>query len=354
MSTLSHHPRKPGQRGNVTGWSPGAARRNVAFLRSVVEDDLSGAGLAMTLTLGTLPPAHTDWTKLLNHWTIRQRRAGCVRLHWVMEWQRRGVPHLHVAAWYDPTQTRLVDMSTERALSESLHQDLLSDDHAAHRRAALNAAADWLELAAAFGPRPKGQQIRPIVGASGWFRYLGKHCGRGSDHYQRQQSAMPKAWDRSPRVWGKSGTWPTREPRELLLSLEGFHRLRRLVRRQRVAQARKGLPANGWPKRHPRPTRSEGTKRHNARLRPLSTGGPPARVRLRQLVAARQMLQCPLRPLSTVRGVSEWIAPDAQADLIRAMGASESDLQELVQHVTDAAAAGEPAASASEPGRDCS
>ncbi|MGN5699134.1 replication protein, partial [Xanthomonas citri pv. mangiferaeindicae] len=28
------------------------------------------------------------------------QRAGMVRLHWVTEWQRRGVPHLHCAIWF--------------------------------------------------------------------------------------------------------------------------------------------------------------------------------------------------------------------------------------------------------------
>jgi hypothetical protein len=91
------------KRGNVTGWSKDSARRNTRFLQSIIPDDLSGNGFALTLTLRDIPPTQTDWhrltTRLFDH--IR-RSPGFLRCHWLMELQRRGAPHLHMAVYFDP------------------------------------------------------------------------------------------------------------------------------------------------------------------------------------------------------------------------------------------------------------
>ena len=92
------HRRVP--RGDIQGWSEGATRRNTEFLMSVRTDQLTGAGVALTLTLRDCPPTADDWHKLRRAWEKRMVRAGMVRLHWVTEWQRRGVPHLHCALWF--------------------------------------------------------------------------------------------------------------------------------------------------------------------------------------------------------------------------------------------------------------
>jgi len=39
------------------------------------------------------------WTRLVKTLLQRLRRAGLLRWHWVVEWQRRGVPHLHLAVY---------------------------------------------------------------------------------------------------------------------------------------------------------------------------------------------------------------------------------------------------------------
>ena len=90
------------KRGTVQGWSLGATRRNTQFLMSVEEHRLTGVGYALTLTLRDCPATPGDWHRLRKSWTDRMRRLGMVRLHWVTEWQRRGVPHLHCAIWFDP------------------------------------------------------------------------------------------------------------------------------------------------------------------------------------------------------------------------------------------------------------
>lgn len=240
------HPRA--KRGDVEGWSDGATRRNTRFLMSIQEDQLTGAGVAFTLTLRDCPPTADEWHRLRRAWEMRMRRAGMVRLHWVTEWQRRGVPHLHGAIWWpDAYRTR----------------DVIDA---------------WVQLAGAYGASHRGQHARPIDGPVGWFQYLSKHAARGVKHYQRTSENIPEGWQKKTgRVWGKSGDWPVREAVRFNLEDQhgdgGWFAFRRLVRAWRKADAR-----------------AEGS-RH-------------------RIAQARQMLRCGDQALSRVRGVSEWIPQD--------------------------------------------
>lgn len=315
MATTNTHQRKPGKRGRVTGWSPGAARRNIAFLRSVDDDKLDGVGLAITLTIRDCPEGSAEWSKAIDTWIKRQRRAGLIRLHWVMEFQRRGVPHLHCAVWYDREKIR--EIEGNRAIHGL---QAVSNPHMAkaHKRgeehvikAGMGAVADWIEITEKWGTGSKGQQVRPIDGPVGWFQYMAKHCGRGRQHYQRQQEALPAVWTSSPRVWGKSGVWTLSEPADATVGNRQWYRLRRLVRAQRVARARHGIPS-GWAD-------TGLLTRDHVRSSPMH-GGKPLRYRLRNLLHAKGMLKCGERKLSEVRGISEWITQDQQADLLRALG----------------------------------
>ncbi|RIJ27032.1 replication protein, partial [Henriciella mobilis] len=202
------------KRGDVEGWSLGATRRNTQFLMSVRETELTGAGVALTLTLRDCPASAQDWTKLRKRWIERQRRAGMVRLHWITEWQRRGVPHLHVALWW-PDKYRLSDPVN-----------------------------DWVELAGElYGAGHRGQHAKVIDGPIGWFQYLSKHAARGVKHYQRNNENIPEAWLRKTgRVWGHSGDWPLDAPRKFGLQGAqgdaGWYWMRRMVRGWRLADAR--------------------------------------------------------------------------------------------------------------------
>lgn len=203
----------PPKRGRVTGWSAAAARRNVVFLRSVDERTLSGHGYAITLTVRDCPPSSKAWSDAVVAWCRRQERAGLIRLHWVMEFQRRGVPHLHAAAWYAEPQD-------------------------------LKPVLDWLQVAEAFGVGDKGQHMRPIEGVVGWFQYMAKHCSRSKKHYQRQRDSLPAEWASTGRVWGHRGQWTLVEPEAARVAPETFYRLRRLARQMRIAEARQALPLN--------------------------------------------------------------------------------------------------------------
>ena len=301
----------------------------MAFLRSIEEHRLQGVGLALTLTIRSCPPTPEAWARLIELWVKRQRRGGCSVLHWVMEFQRRGVPHLHVAAWYDPEGLRPATVEASRVVKRSLHS--MHDGVEAHRRAAVSAVFDWLQVAEEFEPEARGQHAKPIVGPVGWFVYLGKHCGRGRAHYQRQQKAMPKPWASAPRAWGKSGSWPLQAPQELVIGSREFHRLRRLVRRQRVARARAAVPGPGWAWHALYAPIFSREQTRGLPITPKIVGdaGSPLRTRLRHLQQARRMLKCPLASLSAVRGVSEWIDPRGQIDLLRALGRTHDDLQDI-------------------------
>lgn len=240
-------------RGEVQGWSTGATRRNTAFLMSIQTEKLTGAGVTFTLTLRDCPETPDAWHKMRRAFEKRMVRAGMLRMHWVTEWQRRGVPHLHGVLWWPE----------------------IYDLHAIVQA--------WVAVAERYGAGVRGQHAAPINDAVGWFQYLSKHAARGVLHYQRAAENIPPGWlGRTGRVWGKVGDWPVRDAIRINLQDQhgdgGWFAFRRLCRSWRVADAR----ANG------------------------------DRWRIR---SARQMLKCPCEPgniaLSRVRGVSEWIPSDS-------------------------------------------
>lgn len=199
----------PGIKTDVQGWSQSSTRSNLRFLYSVDEGNLTGHGFAVTLTLKHCPLAHADWHRLRSSWIKRLRRAGLVRLHWVTEWQRRGVPHLHAAVY------------------------LTHDDPAPLMQS-------WLAVAAEYGATEYGQHITPIWDQLGFAKYVAKHAARGLHHYQRSRLSIPDGWKKTGRMWGKSGDWPTGSELKLAVDQAAWYRWRRLVRRYRIADARAG------------------------------------------------------------------------------------------------------------------
>jgi hypothetical protein len=179
----------PAKRGNIVGWSAAAARRNRTFLQSVVLPDVEGAGFFFTLTVRDLPASSKEWARMVDVWLKWIRAHGCIRHHWVVEFQRRGVPHLHVVAYW-PTAHVQSDLGWHDPLFGAV-------DH-------------WLALTAHLGSSPLSQQVRQCDRRVELLRYMAKHSARTADHYQRQAQALPKGWQSVGRLWGKGGTWPTR------------------------------------------------------------------------------------------------------------------------------------------------
>ena len=271
----NHHPRA--KRDIVVGWSAGAARRNLRFLYSIDERDLTGEGWALTLTVRDCPPSPEVWHRLVRDYFQQLGRvlARCghslIRYHYVTEWQRRGVPHLHGAVY-------------------------ISDGAGAAINLPNFLKGVWEGYAAPYGVNLKAQYVLPITGALGWFQYVSKHAARGIRHYQRAADNIPACWrSGTGRMWGKGGSWPIKDPLRLDVDNRGYHVLRRWARAWRVADARAEIPSL-W----------NAIKRPNQYLSAK-----------RRLVSARGCLRCPDPHLSAVRGVSEWISDGLMLSMIR-------------------------------------
>jgi len=249
------------KREQVGGWSEKSTRSNLEFLRSVVIENLDGLGHAFTLTVRECPGSPDQWALMRKNYFKRLARGGCRRIHWVTEWQKRGVPHLHGVAFFDePNSDR------EYALQHRLVKKA------------------WLEVVQDAATEESSQHVNPMEQALGWLQYLAKHASRGAAHYQRAKESMPAEWDGvTGRMWGKLGTWPVQAPIRLELSQSAFFAFRRWVR--------------GW-------------RRADARFSSGVLSERQESVRLARIKSARGMLRCNLESLSQTRGVSEWI-PEA-------------------------------------------
>lgn len=204
--SMNNHQRA--KRKEVTGWSAKSARNQKTFFYSVDINALTGFGISCTLTLKYCPPTSDDFHRLRINLIKRLRRSGLIRGHWLIEWQRRGVPHLHGCFYFDNKQ----------ALAEIINI--------------------WLDIAEPYGAGFRGQDAKPIYDAVGWLQYLAKHGARGVNHYQRSNDNRPAGWVKTGRLWGKVGEWPIREAMRFSVNREGYWAYRRLVRGWSIAQAR--------------------------------------------------------------------------------------------------------------------
>lgn len=233
------------KRGKTQGWTAQATRSNRQFLWSVRCDDLGDHGHSFTLTLRDCPATAADWTKLRRAFQKRMDRLGATRMHWLTEWQRRGVPHLHGCIWLPPG---------------------LPSQAIVHH---------WLSVAAEYGAQAHGQDTKPISNAVGWLKYLAKHADRGVFNYQRASDSIPEGWKHSTgRMWGHTGEWPTTAPVKIVIDDAGGYAFRRIMQRWRLA---------------------------NARVDP-----DPAKRRSR-VRSARRLLRGKDRASSSVRGLAEWL-----------------------------------------------
>lgn len=278
LSMPTAHKRAAVHRTKSGGWTEGATRRNTQFLQSVDTSLVTGHGIAITLTLRDCPPTPKEWTRLIDVFIKRLRRLGLIRYHWVTEWQRRGVPHLHMCAYF----TTPIILNSRRKLIKA-----------------------WCQISSAFKAGYSSQHIVAINGLQGWLQYSAKHGARGIHHYQR--SNPPAEWQISTgKVWSKGGDWPTIKM-DTDLSGNEFHRFRRIVRAWRKSNARSEpmmnlVDANGEV------------------LSPFSFGMDFTHQltykRRKRILSARKMLKCNDIGASHVRGVSEWIPLNVQMRIL--------------------------------------
>lgn len=248
------------RRGATQGWTQSATRSNRRFLWSVDCPDLLGNGYSFTLTVRECPPSAAAWTKLRTALLKRLQRAGAIRLHWLTEWQRRGVPHLHGCVWFPPGVSPTVILN------------------------------HWLAVSAEFGSGERGQDFKPITGALGWLQYLAKHADRGVFNYQRAAASIPPGWETSTgRMWGHVGNWPIVEPQKIVIDTAGGYAFRRIAQRWRLANART----------------EKDLKKRASRIR-----------------SARKLLQHKDRNRASVLGSAEWIPKAASCEVLLFLAAS--------------------------------
>lgn len=245
------------KRDKVKGWTAKSARSNLAFLQSVVIDRLDGIGHCITLTVKDCPESAKVWDAMRNAYVKRLTRAGMLRFHWVTEWQERGVPHLHGVAYFPEPESDAEYMAQDRVLRHG-----------------------WLAIVKKYRATENGQKIVDIEDRLGWLKYLAKHAARGATHYQRSSESIPAGWKgQTGRMWGRAGTWPTAKGIQYDLTPRGFFEMRRAIQRWRLADARSFQNA-------------------------------------KRIRSARKLLQCNVRTLSEVRGVSEWMPMEYQNVLL--------------------------------------
>jgi len=255
-----------GKRGTVQGWTHAATKNCMAFLRSVTVDQLTGDGFAITLTLRHCPLTPQDWHSLRRAFLKRMERSGLLRSHWVTEWQRRGVPHLH-GILYLPESTKPHDWML-------MHQHIVKS---------------WLDLAAPFGAERHCQHVNAVTDSLGWFQYLSKHSSRGVLHYQRCKENVPELWKQhTGRVWGYTGGWPIREPISIQMDRRAFFAYRRVIKGWRLADSRSELDPE---------------------------------VRARRITSARRMLQVK-RDYSELMGVNEWASESMTLRVVHHLAAA--------------------------------
>lgn len=265
----------PTERGDIMGWSAGSARRNMDFLKSVYIPDLDGVALAITLTVKDIPETHTEWAYLQKQLLKFLRRCSMIRAHWVTEWTKRNVPHLHMTVFFDPDY---IEETPDIAI-KIMHY--------------------WLKITRHLGTLDRGQHFAVMNPDSGWFQYVSKHASRGHAHYQREKANLPKAWEKTGRLWGRTqgDTWPT-VSEKLLIDSKTFWRLRRKIKNWLLAIARKELLDAQENLANSR------NKRTQKRLLKV------VKAKLRRIVYLRQSLKRNDRNKSEVRGINEWVPFD--------------------------------------------
>lgn len=207
---------KAAKRDRCGGWTYGCYKRLVERLQSVCEEHLFSTGFvhAITLTYGHaegVPSAgmvklHRE--RLLG-WAARH---GFTAVHWLVEFQRNGYPHMHLIA-----------------------------KHGVSAVMAASLVDKWLSITSASGARSAGQHVSEMSGFSQYALYLAKHASRQNWHYQR--ASLPTSWGGySGRMWGFTGDWKFDDAFVIVLDIGEWWRVRRVIRRLARADLNRRRP----------------------------------------------------------------------------------------------------------------
>lgn len=278
----------PTKRSGCSGWSTGAALRNMRFLQSIPEESLAGlVGYGFSFTIRDCPTDPQSFARAVDRLCVNLRRGhrfypAAELVHWVIEWQRRGVPHLHGIIWCKPHG-----------------QDM-----------AYNLTGAWLQACMGqWGASIHGQSVKRLYDVKGWSDYLSKHASRGANHYQRSRASLPIAWSRKTgRMWGKRGVWIVVPPRQFVALIVGSpsHAAALAgdeVRGDPADQDRRAL----WAERRLIRSWSVSKARQQVNVVRRSVDPLPLRRALRHLTFVRSMLRCSDVEVSPHRSTSLWI-----------------------------------------------
>lgn len=193
-------------RQEIKGWSTASIGRLKKWLLSVDPEQLTGDGYALTLTMRDTPTDVKDWVKLKhNFFQALTRLEGYQRHLWVVEWQSRGTPHIHVTI-YGGADIGESAIKVWQRMTESL-----------------------------YGSQIRGQFVTKLYDANGWLNYCQKHYSKGAANYQRAQ--MITGWEKSGRMWGYGGDWPCMDPLLANLGYKQHVVIKRLAKRTRASRA---------------------------------------------------------------------------------------------------------------------
>lgn len=278
----------PPKRKQTTGWSPSVSRRLRNWLYSVPIETLDGFGVSFTLTLRDCPPTSDDWADLRDQLFKRLFRAGCIRLHWVTEWQARGMPHLHGIAYF------------QNKVSQSLIPD------------------HWCSIAHnLYGAESWCQDSKLIHDVSGWLQYLSKHSAKSISNYQRSPENVPEGWLKTGRVWGHRGEWKTREAMLFSIDQAGFYQYRRICKKHYFSCARDRYLKSIHDEYGQKITRSSSVYR--SKVLPKK----------RQLLSAKTALKSNDKDTSHFQGTSNWISADVSLNIVSFLGASGYSVEQV-------------------------
>lgn len=191
---VNNRPRGFKSRGKVPyrGWTAKSLAANRNFLQSFDERELAGhMGVWLTLTVGAAEiPSPVQFSRLFDSWwrRIRKRQVRC--LHWVIEFQKRGAPHLHILLYFEDTVQQ----------SEFWERSLYL------RRS-------WIDFMGHTGARLSGQRAVLITDYNGLLQYVEKHASKALSEVSHGHIRVPDSWqDVTGRMWGKKGRWPSPAP----------------------------------------------------------------------------------------------------------------------------------------------
>lgn len=268
---ISNHKRSPGKRGQCSGWTMGAARRNADFLGSIDPELLTGYGVACSLTVRDAPPSPQVWAAMREALLKRLKRMGLIRFHWVTEWQMRSrhgggpVPHMHGIFYFTEPPNVMAEWVKRH----------------------------WLDISAEYGTEMWAQNAKGVPQLAGWLQYLTKHGSRSVGNVQRLRGCIPDAWETAGRLWGQGGDWPTRST-AFVTHDAVFYAYRRLLRNHARAEAAARLQrCRAW-------------------------GGNKLKAAVKSVTHSRQILKYPRAPRAGLE--AQTLPPSECADLSRVRG----------------------------------